>query len=378
MVKLGIKENPFLYDFVLASQFNKFNIDKDCYKRLKKGIKDSLPKNEALRSLCLSLTHSMLFFHPQISTWEKKDYHKNLDLSAEYLEEYYCIVKLKYYCEKLSSFKYRNELLKNDFFNELTDLLDKSKQSELVLIQLLNLTVSFLLQTTFQSYEKLNQFYFEHYSNIYSEKGYVITRLYYGLIGLHHPNRLQELYRIQKFGLKNNLFIEQGILASSEYNSFVIVYCSLGKPEEAESFVKEYSPYLKETGVRLANIKVRALCHIAFAKKDYQAVFDKLEDITLKDYDYVLDKYSLSFRTYYELGYTYLIEEKERGLTEFLKGKNIGQVYRESFSNMYELITMLINYRPKNYNKGQLTEKLQSYGGHIVEPQWFKRKIEEL
>ena len=141
------------------------------------------------------------------------------------------------------------------------------------------------------------------------------------------PNRLQELYKIQQFGLKNNLFVEQGILESALFNNFVIVYCSLSKPEQAESFVKNYTPYLKETGTRLSNIQVRALCHIAFAKKDFQTACNNLENITLKDYDFILDKYSLSLRTCYELGHTDLIEEKERGLKDLLKGKNIGKVY---------------------------------------------------
>ena len=290
---------------------------------------------------------------------------------------------MKYYCEKLARHRFRNEKLNINIYEELTVLLDGNDGKDIILIQLLMLSADFLKMLTLKAYEKLNKSFFNNYENINTEQKFIFKCLINGLILLNHPNRLHELFKLQQFGLINNLFIEHETIDEEDYNNIIRVFCKMEKPELAEDFIKTHTQYLDVEPNVLANIQARTTCHIAFAKGDYHTVITNAALINLRRRPYVIDRYIFSFKAHYELGNTDYIHEQKRAFMDYLRDSNsiqqLGNDYKLSYERFHNVLTKIVDYPyEKDYRKEDLIANIKSFNGLIAESKWLLAKIKLL
>ncbi len=382
MIHKFIKEQPIFRDLILGQSFQKLNLDKSFYNALLSGIENSLPLEEARRALVLSLVYKAIFYHAKTSMPDKKKYHNYLDLAQKHHLEYVTLENLKYSCEKLARHRFHGESLNDDFYNNFSNYLKEVKVDSIPLIHLLALASRFLNSPCIELYEQLKKQYFLHFDDIHSEKSYLLNCLLNGLIGLKHPDRYEEQFELQKIGIEKGLFIENGVIDSSHFNNIVRIFCKMEYCDLGEEFIETHLQYLNVTPKVLENIKVRAACQIAFAKRNFELVLKLKKDLTLSNYNYIIDKHIFGFKANYELSRTHLVLEGKRAFFDYLREKHdakyIGDTYKSMFSNFYNLLALIIEYPYKDYSKQDLLETLESFGGLVAESKWLKEKIQEL
>ncbi len=301
---------------------------------------------------------------------QKKNTHANKQKREDYrakelignLLNFFSIVVLKYGF----SFKTQKKLLgSNDLegFQEILDLtINQSQSSEVPLVRLYYLIVTFFEHNSVQDFEEIINQFEKTYSSLNELES---LNLLIALINISNQRYmsgdidfLAAMFNLYKIGVERNIFVLNGKIASHYFKYIVFASNIASEYDWAVNFIKNFRHYLK-SDERTSTI---TYCEatILFSKGDFQAAIDKSNEI---EFTNVFDKIALKnivIRSYYELEEFHLFDYYKDSYKKFLHtNRQIGVERKERGLNFIRMLdNMMKSKNSSSINLKKLFDEL--------------------
>ncbi len=307
-----------LKQFLLYTALKEDSFEKDCL--LLRIFQERKQEKEALRLIDSRLKHiktkepsniwqgyqKMRFLHAAYFNNYEKEAKKSSQILEDTmlaLDEFYTVSKLLLACEmenrsKVLPVDYQIPFLKNI----VTELAPKTEKGQ-ILITVYRLCLSMISQDNKENAKLIFEL-LKSASDKISKEDQLIVYTFINNFMVQELKKGQQSYRkdlfeLYKTGIKNEIYIYQGILDSVVFANTINLASYFQAFDWARTFIRAYSPYLlpesREDSVHLS------LANIAFAEKDYTLTLTQLSKVQFKDVFYALRSKSLILRSYYEL-----------------------------------------------------------------------------
>jgi len=346
-------------------------IDKEL-KRLESMVGDDFYHHFYQFQLCeLKLNNNIDKVNPSAENWKKL--HNSLDLFIIHSK-----LTTGYAVRNISKLYGDNFIIL--FFEEAKKAVESSH------IKNMNCSIHFYAKisnltgsSSLEDYLKVRNFYFE---NLYKFPNKAIQEplvylLNYCMKIYEAGNKifLEEMFKLYKFGLENQLLLQNGNLSTGDFKNVVVLATTLCKLEWAKQFVSQYADLLNEKDK--GNITSLCNAQIECGKQNFKEVLSILRDVEFNDvYDNLMSR-SLTLRAYYNLSEWDALEFFLEAYLKFVKrNTGLSEEVKTSFYNMIKFTKILIQAHFKNITKKQLVEKLDSYSS-VHNKNWLSLKINE-
>jgi len=185
---------------------------------------------------------------------------------------------------------------------------------------------------------------------------------------------LQEIFEWHKYGLEHKIWISKHMDHAIFY-SIVTFACDLKKFEWADTFIKEYSKYLRDEVKE--STKIMAFCRLEFSMKNFEKTLELLRDVEFVNTQYDLRARAYQLKCYYELdGYEMLFYDASNAFAQYCRrNKVIGEQSKTVNLNFISFIKRLHQAKyQRTEGKKSLLDKLEETA--VLFSRWFKEKIE--
>ncbi len=307
----------------------------------------------------------------------------NLEEISYNLDIYYWIEKLKLYSSVLSQKRTGNYTYKLNFVEEILAYLETFPIEDVP-----ELAIYFYSFLTLQEEENADHYYnlrriLDRYASIMPQKEALElfdSVLHYCIGKANKGNRtfLQEYFDLFIMAIDNQVFIEEGVIASWRFNNAAGVALRLGNLDWAETFVNTYKDYLPPD--TRENTYTFNLARVYLYQKKYGKVLDLLRDIEYEDIGYNLISKAILTITYFELEEFDALDSFTESFRVFLnRHKNIPQQRRRSYLNLLKYVRRLNRLTPGDKAAVQkLREEITRDKATTVNHEWLLEKIDEL
>jgi hypothetical protein len=197
---------------------------------------------------------------------------------------------------------------------------------------------------------------------------YCIRRL-----NIDEPGFLREALDLYQLGLRQETFLEDGILSRFSYKNIVAIGLKLSETEWVEQFLQSHthllSPDFREHYERFCSAK------LWFQKRDYEKVQTLLYDLTFDDVFLELDARVLLLKIYFETSEWRLLEGFLTAFERFVSRKKMLAYHAPNYRNIiqYTFKLMLWKTGKRNMSAAEL-EALRnqiSEAKPLTERQWL-------
>ncbi len=272
-------------------------------------------------------------------------------------------------------------------FRTIVKLLPKNP---IPLIVIQKHAVEYYLSPSRDAYNTFKNSYFGNVDLIGSEKKYLLNSLINTLTIKSMPNEdgRQEYISLYRFGIKRNIFIEDGSIESQLFNNIVFTAEGLSEYDLIGQLIEKQGAFIKDKKERKKSLLL-AKAYLLFGKKHYLEALETLDKLPKNSLSptFVLRKHLLVFKCTYEAASTkydaYLfMKEKENSfrtrLLKYDRKGHITKVTKRNCQNFFNLLCKIGNQRNVKHTKTFLVKELNAYEGQIVELKWIHSKIMEL
>ena len=317
------------------------------------------------------------------------------------------VFELQYYDEEDRIFDATDLLVKTiDKLNEFTNSLKIKYNSELLgRIQFLNLPhlqsildaslntpvnhESFfqsIYYTLFQAFQTAEDFYFDetfvllkksHDRIDDSDRHHILLYLINYAARQSRKNKYiysKTLFDLYKYGVDENLLLENHSISRVRFHNVVDVACKLKKITFARNFVTNYKQYLAEDTAKQTSYLASLL--ILFAEKNFDELQSQFVTTNFKFLDEKFRFKSLEICCFYELNFQEkLFLNKCKAFKNFLDRKKdkIGYDFISSYRNFTRIVEKLYD---KTLPKSKIEQELES-AKNIVLKYWLQEKLED-
>ena len=343
-----------------------------------KTLKKAEAKNIDYYFYLHKLNHH-LYYSLNSNIWREGG--KYLKVLLNNLDIYYCLAKMRYYCEGINRKNSTTEKLELPHIKTLLNLsgdLRQSNYNEIALLELYEMFLRLSEELTINNITKVvNKTIKNEHQLDKRELGFIITFLLNYTIQLkrrdgENINKLN--YKIYKLGLKRTVFELDGLLHPIHLINYVYLCSKLGNIEEID-FVWKNNEYRVENDFKEPTYN---LC-MAFKKFEMNE-FEEAINCTKKETKQVPWLYFyrkiLQIKSLYELKIYNEIEEERSNLLKYLKNNEttFSEFERKSYYNFSIIIKSLIN---PNIETSKLYTKCEDKNYVVVEREWLIKKIKE-
>jgi len=186
---------------------------------------------------------------------------------------------------------------------------------------------------------------------------------------------LEEMFELYKFGLDNQLLLQNGYLASSDFKNIVVAATTLSKLDWAKKFISQYAILLPIENRE--NIALLCSAQIEFSLHNFNKVLSILSNVEFNDVNDNLLARSLTVCAYYNLSEWNALEFFLEAFAKFVKrNTGLSNEVKTSWFNFIKFTKILIQAHFRNVTKKQLLEKLKSYNTIYYET-WLTVKVKE-
>lgn len=159
------------------------------------------------------------------------------------------------------------------------------------------------------------------------------------------PGFLRELFDLYKFGLNQEIFLENGILSRFTYKNIVTVGLKLGEEEWVSAFIETHSrqlaPAFQEHYERFCRAK---LC---YQQQDYGQVQSLLFDVSFDDVLLELNARQLLLKIYFETAEWRLLEGFLTSFERFVARKKMLEYHVSIYRNIIQFTGKLMLWKSK-------------------------------
>lgn len=224
--------------------------------------------------------------------------------------------------------------------------------------------------------EKINQHiaHFPSYEAMYiytAGINYCIRKINTG--NSNYQEELLSLYA----GYMKSVVDYTGELSQWTFNNASTIALRTGKFELVKSFIKDYSPFIKEKFRN--NVISYNLANYHFYQKNYDEVIKILRDVEYEDIFYNTNSKTTLLKTYYETQeYEPLLFLLESFRAYINRNKSIPESRKILFKNLIKFTKKLANLPPNSKNALEKLKREVTERKNTINRSWLLEKIEEL
>ncbi len=243
----------------------------------------------------------MLYYHPQISKYSGKDDAKEyLTGIMENLDFHYATAKLRHGCETAIWEHFKDVSIPSPIPTNLLDELSAVQNVDHTLLNIYSMIGRIFKEKTYHLYENIKLLALAHFQHLDGEESGSLLTLLINAASVTNQGRKEMLYWY-RYGLAQDIFLENGSISPDHFNNIVSVASSLKEYEWTKNFIKEYYVHLPQIEDRTENIAQLYNAQLAFAQKDFSDTVSRLYRLEFEDFSYGIRHYTLMIRSLYEL-----------------------------------------------------------------------------
>ncbi|MBL7829043.1 MAG: hypothetical protein JNJ57_20580 [Saprospiraceae bacterium] len=308
------------------------------------------------------------------------DKRANLNQISQNLDMLYLIEKLKIAGVAISQKRTRNETYQIAMVEEI---LETIKQFELEKYP--GLSVNYYSFMTLYDEENLEHYYqlrrlLQKYTNdipknealdIYDSALHYCT----GKVNTGHPQFFQEYFDLFDEGLRRNIFLVNGEMATWRFNNMVAAGLRLNKFDWTEQFIKKYHTFLPKENQQ--NSLTFNLARVYRFQKKHHDVITLLQNVEYEDIGHNLISKMMLLITYFELQEIETLISFLNSFSIFLKRhRNIPTQRRTGYLNLIKYTRKLIRLDFSNRKAVEkLRSEISSNKAAVINHEWLLEKL---
>lgn len=187
---------------------------------------------------------------------------------------------------------------------------------------------------------------------------------------------LRETFELYQEGLKNEIFLENGLLSRFTYNNIVIAGLNLKEFEWVENFIHQYSPFLDEKH-REGQVHIN-LARLYYEKKDYKTAMELLVQADYDDILLTLVAKTMLMKIYYELDEINALDSLLGSMHTYLQRKKVMGYHQSNYKNIIRFTRRLLRVAPYNEEQKQKLSAEISQTSPLTERKWLLQQLERL
>ncbi len=306
----------------------------------------------------------------------------NLQAALEYLDCYYYTTKLALCSEVINRERILAAPEQILFLEELLNQSDHPQLQKYPAIHIYQQLVYLMQKESIENFFIVKKLYFEHI-DIFGEeaKQEIYAYLYNSSSRLSrsgNPEIIREHLEIYQFGLKKGLLLENGILSFNLFQNIINVACAVEELEWAGTFIKTYSPLVKEE--ERANAVALGSAYVAFMAGDCEQSLDLLRETNFVNIHYNIVIRCIQLMCYYELpNYEEVFFDSTHSFTNYLRrNKIVSSELKTKNNNLVKFAKKLFRIKigEQEYDPS-LVKELENTTA-IAYRRWLSLKIQEL
>ena len=185
----------------------------------------------------------------------------------------------------------------------------------------------------------------------------------------------KEVLDLYKEGLKQEIFLINGILSRFTYRNIVAIGLKMGNYEWVESFSHTYKFSLEKKYQE--SVYSYALGHLEYERKNFQEALTLLKRAEHSDLLINLVAKTLLLKIYYELDELDILESHLDSMKTFLRRKKVIGYHQANYLNIINFTKKLISVNP--YDKAEkkiLQQKIEAEA--LIEKEWLLAQLDLL
>ncbi len=333
------------------------------------------------------------FFEQEQNHWSTQRTKASIEQNSALLKKFFLLNSLRNCIDALTIRRANREEIEVELFAEIEHLMGLLPTEKTPLTKVQIAAIQYFISPSLDAYYVFKTIYFDNIEGLSAEKGFLLMSLVNALaiISLPDENARREYLTLFRFGIENDLLIEDGHIPLSVFNNVIFVADSLGDYDLIERAINHlvhciFDDYDRKVSLLLAN------AYLCFGREKYaEAVvfLNKLETLNLLTPLIRCKKHVLTIKCIYEEGnkkdkhnILYELNKKGRSFTRMLSRQliqgDITPIYKQSYQNFINLVFGMARNYKKDGIKKYISTKLNSYNGDIIEMRWLRKKIAEL
>ena len=187
---------------------------------------------------------------------------------------------------------------------------------------------------------------------------------------LHYYKDALDLY---KAGLSTAVLLEQGNLSRFTYFNIVAAGINSGDLNWVEDFIEQYRQNLEKQQRHSAYSF--NLARLQFARKNYQAVLELLQQANYRDVLVTLAIKTLLLKTFYELDEYDLLLSHLDAMQNYIRRKRVLGYHRTNYLNIIRYTNKLLQLSPGHHQEREQLVLVIRAEVHLTEKEWFLEKL---
>ncbi len=387
LILIETRKKSYTRDFLLLDAMKERKIDELFFRNVKNignKLDNSVERDMFYYFYQWQLKHEA-FFYSSISKKYKDE--KDIAKTMEYIDMFFCAVKLRYSGEMAIQ-----ELIVSDehsiaLLDEVLQEIQKPIYQENKLFEIYKLTLELFYEKRDETYNKLKSLVLKHLNlGNHDEKLTLLNFLMVhankrlGEVSLQYTKELyerytRELFELYVYKIENDLLLEDGYITGVHFYNIIYLATTLQRAEWLEKFIHTNTKYLndniRESTTNLAN------AYLHFAKKEYRQC---LLTLLQMDSAYSLQTRTLGIQCHYEFEADSEVLTLEcNNFNKYLNRNEKFAAFRKEYpKNFIRFVKMLID---APYKKDMTKEKLHTKLNNtkrISARYWLDNKIDEL
>lgn len=312
-----------------------------------------------------------------------------LQEKSDNLDYYFVLNKLHSFHEMLDNEPGKDRVFDKKFLNEINSFVQNNlevisnehpKIYIIYLVVKMNMTFEDKYLNKLINYLKNNESKFTHESLCYY---YHYVRAYYvKKLNRGEKGSLKNAFQILKLMKEKNLFLIEGRITDSEFNSVVNILLPMKEYKWIDEFIEEYKKYLDSPFSKDAYNLAKA--RLYYGKKDYAEIFRHLNKLDYKEPFYYYNSKFILGRVYFETGDYKALKYILDNLRQYVRLKNNMTSEQITAIKMYvkyvsSLIKITETSGPEsNVLKLVLKKELDMEKSIVPNKNWFYEKLSGL
>lgn len=321
--------------------------------------------------------------HEQIEAAELRNMEPNLQQVSDYMDVFYWVGKLRYYCKALNYQRFRSQTYDWQMMGEILEQVKQRDFSDFPAISIYYHAAMSLsepnVETHFRELYRLLQFHKRVIHRSELQDMLVLARNYC-IFQLNQGNHsyLRTIFEVYQFEIGEDLVLKEGKMPNSTYKNIVTTALLLKELKWLEAFLYDF-----EEGVSDEAFYYN-LARLRFEQKQYEQTIHLLQLVEYKEVLLLLSSKALLLQSYYERCCEYpdsfevgeQLQQYLHSFTTFLNRK------KHQLTKHYVYYVHLVDFVKGLWECGD-SEELEEIGGRIdrtakvAEKVWLREKWEK-
>jgi hypothetical protein len=375
------EENGFEENRQLLAALRNHRAEK-AYQKTYKKIRDGLePEGTETYLKEYLLDEELNQFYSVSSLVTVHNIDSSLQQSAQNLDLFYLVNKLRYFCSVINYKRVLKLEHKNLLMEEILDIAQREEYAKVPAVRIYFLILQTLMEPDEDHWfrdllsallELQQEFSHEELRGMYVfAQNYCIRKANQG-----QTSYLTDLFNIYKRVIEAGIIFSDGQFSAATYKNIVANALRLKEYEWVEQFIHTYNEKLPEDDRE--NAFKYNLARLHFERKEYDEVISLLQQVAYSDVFYSLDSRSILLKTYYELDEFESMHSLIASFRTFLRrNKVLSEAQKKGYMNLIKYTSQASKVRPRDKERvAKLKQDIET-ASPIADVGWLKEKVAE-